>query len=176
WRAEQAGDRVSLLVLAHVEPDDVLLGVEESGGECLRELGLAHTGWPQEDERPDGAARILDAGPRADDGVGNESYGLVLADDALAQDLVEAQQLLPLPFLQPADRDPGPGRDHLGDLVLGHHLTQQPVLALPGRETLLFGPQASLQVGEAAVAQLGGSVEVIRPLGLLRLLPHPLQL
>ena len=57
---------------------------------------------PEEDERADRAARVLDARARADDRVGHELDRLVLADDALVQDLVEAQQLLALALHQPA--------------------------------------------------------------------------
>ena len=96
--------------------------------------------------------------------------------DPLVQDLVEAQQLLPLALLQPADRDAGPRGDDLGDLVLGDHLAQQPVLALLGGELLLLGREPALQLGEPAVAQLGGPVEVVVALGLLGLVAHLLQL
>ena len=40
-RADQAADGVALLVLAHVDADHVLLGVEQRRGERLGELGLA---------------------------------------------------------------------------------------------------------------------------------------
>ena len=109
-------------------------------------------------------------------GVGDELDRLVLADDPLVQDLVEAQQLLPLALLQPADRDAGPARHDLGDLVLGDDLAQQPVLALLGGELLLLGLQPALQLGELAVAQLGGAVEVVAALGLLGLVADPLDL
>ena len=92
------------------------------------------------------------------------------------QDLVEAQQLLPFALLQPGDRDPGPGRDDLGDLVLGDHLAQQPAFTLLDRELLLLSGQPALQLGELSVAQFGGTVEVIGPLGLLNLPAGLLQL
>ena len=107
-RADQAADGVPLLVLAHVDPDHVVLGVEQGGGQRLGQLRLAHAGGAEEDERPDRAPRVLDARPGPDDGVGDQLHGLVLADDPLVQDLVEAQQLLPLALLQAGDRDAGP--------------------------------------------------------------------
>ena len=57
---------------------------------------LPDAGGAEEDERPDGPLRVLDAGPGADDGVGHQLDRLVLADDALVEDLVEAEQLLAL--------------------------------------------------------------------------------
>ena len=85
---------------------------------------------PEEDERADRPPRVLDARAGADHRVGDEPHRLVLADDALVQHLVEAQQLLALALDQPRDRDAGPARDDLGDLVLGDLLAQQRVVAL----------------------------------------------
>ena len=90
------------------------------------ELGLPDAGRAEEDERADRAPRILDACAGADDGVGHQLHGLVLADHALVQHLVEAQQLLALALHQPADRDARPARDDLGDLLVGDLLAQQP--------------------------------------------------
>ena len=109
------------------------------------------------------------------DGVGDQPDGLVLADHPLVEDLVQAQQLVALALLQPAHRDPGPGRDDLGDLLLGDHLAQQPP-ALLGGQLLLLGRQPPFQLGQLAVAQLGGPVQVVGPLGLLGLVADLLQL
>ena len=83
-----------LHVLAHVEADHVLLGVEEHLGQGPGQLGLADAGGTEEDERADGPAGILDAGAGAQDRVGDQLDRLVLADDPLVQHLLEAQQLL----------------------------------------------------------------------------------
>ena len=107
-RADQPAHGVPLLVLAHVDADHGLLGVEERRGQRLGELGLADARRAEEDERADRPAGVLDAGAGADDGVGHEADGLVLTDDPLVEDLVEAQQLLALALLEPADGDAGP--------------------------------------------------------------------
>ena len=104
---------------------------------------------PEEDERADRALRVLDARARADDGVGDELHGLVLADHALVQDLVEAQQLLALALDQAGDRDAGPAGDDLGDLVLGDLLAQQPGLALLVVQALLLGLRAAARARAA---------------------------
>ena len=132
---------------------------------------------PEEDERADRPPRVLDARARADDGVGDELHRLVLADHALVQDLVEAQQLLALALHQPRDRDAGPARDHLGDLVLGHLLAQQPRRRPASRSSRSSSRlQPPLELGQPAVAQLGSAVEVVAALGLLDLAPHLLEL
>ena len=60
-RADQPADGVPLLVLAHVEPDHVVLAVEQRRGQGLGQLGLADAGRAEEDERPDRPARVADA-------------------------------------------------------------------------------------------------------------------
>jgi hypothetical protein len=64
-RAEQARDRVPLLVLRHVEPDERPLVVEHELRQRPRELGLADAGRAEEHERADRPVRILQARARA---------------------------------------------------------------------------------------------------------------
>src|SRR5436305_8743286 len=45
-----------------------------------------------------------------------------LADDALGELLLHAQELLLLAFEHPVDRNPGPARDHLRDVIGGDRL------------------------------------------------------
>ena len=105
---------------------DVVLAVEQRGGQRLRELGLTDPGGSEEDERADRAARIPDSGAGPDHRVGDQLDRLVLADHPLVQDFVEPQQLFPLALLQPRDRYAGPCGHDFGDLVLGDDLAQQP--------------------------------------------------
>src|SRR4030095_11760555 len=46
------------------------LAAEQEGRQAAGHLGLAHPRRAQEDERSDGAVRILEAGPRPADGAG----------------------------------------------------------------------------------------------------------
>ena len=87
-----------------------------------------------------------------------------LADQPPAQLLLHAQQLLRLALQQPAGRDAGPGGDHVGDVVGADLLLDHGVLGglLLGLGGLL---QLPLQVGDLAVQQLGGGVEVAVALG-----------
>ena len=53
----------------------------------------------------------------------------VLADHALAQLVLHVQQLLALALEHPVDRNAGPARHHLGDL-LGSHLLLEHLVRL----------------------------------------------
>ena len=88
--ADQPGNRVLLHVLRHVDAHQVVFAVEERLREGLGELGLADARGAQEEERSDRPARILDARARAQHRVGHRLHRLVLADDALVQNRVEA--------------------------------------------------------------------------------------
>ena len=131
---------------------------------------------PEEDERPDGTLRVLDARAGANDGVGHQLDRLVLADDAFVEHLVEAEQLVALPFLKSRDRDAGPARHDVGDLVGGHDLAQQPPAALLAREPGLGRLQSPLDIRQLAVPQGRRSVEVVLALGPLALQPDLFQL
>ena len=106
-----------------------------------------------------------------------ELDGLVLADDALVQDLVQAQQLL-------AARPPGAGLTGMPvqaetiSAISSSVTTSRSSRCWPcfGGQLLLLGRQPPFQLGQAAVAQLGGPVEVVGPLGLLGLVADLLQL
>ncbi len=83
--------------------------------------------------------------------------------------LVEPEQLLPLPLLQPADRDPGPAGHDVGDLLLGDHLPEKAMVSLLGGEPHLQIAQLALQLGQLPVTELGRPVQVVAPLGILGL-------
>ena len=78
-------------------------------------------------------------------------------------------QLLDLALHQPGDRDPGPARDDLGDVLLGDLLVQQ--RAALGLAALQPRPPLDhdlLQLGDLAVVELGGALEVPVALGCAR--------
>ena len=108
-RPDQPRDGELLHVLAHVDADHRLLVVEQEAGEGAGELGLADAGRAEEQERADRTARVLEPGTCPADGVGHGLDGLVLADDALVEALLHADELGLLAFHQAADRDAGPG-------------------------------------------------------------------
>ena len=183
WGPHEPAHGVPLLVLAHVDADDVLLAVEEGFRERLGELGLAHAGRAEEDEGADRAGRVLDAGARPHDRVGHQLHRLVLADHPLVEHLVEAEDLLPLALLEAVHRDARPPGHDGGDLVGGDDLTEQAPPGLLGLEPFLGRLEPSFEFGQLAVAQARGPVQVVLPLGpfalqanLLDLLPQRLYL
>ena len=90
-----------------------------------------------------------------------------------AEPVLHAQQLLGLALEQPAGGDAGPGLDDLGDVVGADLLLEH---RLAGLHRLLGRRQRALELGQPAVAQLGGPGEVAVPLGALGLEPDGLQL
>ena len=85
------------------------------------------------------------------------------------------EQLLPLALHQLGHGDAGPALDDAGDLLLGDLVPQQRTgLALVGDG--LLGLQLFPQLGDAAVLELGGAVQIVLPLGGLQLGVGALQL
>ena len=114
-RADEAADGVLLHVLAHVERDERRLVAEQELGEGLGELGLAHTGGAQEDERAAGALGVFQAGAGAANALADGADGVFLADDAPVQLAFHVEQLLGLFLGELVHRDAGPDAEHLGD-------------------------------------------------------------
>src|SRR5204862_5315973 len=84
-RADEPADVVALHELAHVDLDERVLAAEHELGEGLRELGLSHSGGPEEDERADGTLGILQPGTRTTHGLGNDLDRLLLPDDPVVE-------------------------------------------------------------------------------------------
>src|SRR3954462_14788129 len=117
-RTDQPRHRVLLHVLGHVDLDHRVLVAEQELGQRAGELRLADAGGAQEDERSGRPLGILDPGASAADGLRHRLDGDVLADDALVQLLLHADQPLRLGLGQLEDRDARPHRDDVGDLLL----------------------------------------------------------
>ena len=116
-RADEALDAELLHVLGHVDAHERALIVEQALGKRLGELGLAHTGGAEEEEAADGAIGIGEAGAAATHGCGDGTHGLVLADDAAMQLVLETLQLLELALHHLRHGHAGPRAHDLGDLV-----------------------------------------------------------
>ncbi len=153
-RADEAGDRVLLHVLRHVDAHHRLLVVEEEFGQRPRQLGLADAGRSHEQERADGPPGIAEARPGSTDGVRHEKQRLVLADHPLPQLVLDVEELLDLALEHPGDGDAGPLRHDLGhvlrvDLLLQHALG---LLELGQRAVLLL--EVLLEARQRPVADL----------------------
>ena len=117
---------------------------------------------------------VLQAGAGADDGIGHGLDGLVLADDPLVKDLIEAKEFFFFPLQQAGDGDAGPAGDNLADFLCGDFLTDE--LGLAAFALVLFfargfgGFELLFQLRKLAVLELGHLVEVVGALGGLDLL------
>ncbi|MPM37122.1 hypothetical protein SDC9_83728 [bioreactor metagenome] len=92
------------------------------------------------------------------------------------------QQLFPLALHQACHGNAGPPLDDPGDFLLAHLIPQQGA-ALTRRGGGLLGLQGLFDLGNPAIFQLGGLIQIILPLGLfhfgiqgLQLLPELLHL
>ncbi len=149
-----------LLVLAHVDADHRPLVVEQEVGQRPRELGLADAGRAEEQERPDRTVRIGQTGAAAADRVRDGDHGFVLADHPLVQHLFEAQQLVHLAFHEPAHGHARPLAHDLGDVFLVDLFLQHLLIRLELVEMLRGLFDLALELGDQAVADLGGPLEV----------------
>ena len=95
-RADEALDAELLHVLGHVDAHERALVVEQALGERLGELGLAHAGGAEEEEAADGAVRVGEPGAAAAHGGGHGAHGIVLADHAAVQLVLEVLELIHL--------------------------------------------------------------------------------
>ena len=123
----------------------------------LGELGLAHAGRPNEQERADRAARILEVRAGTPQRPRNSHRCDLLTDDHLLEFAFEQQQLLALLLLHPAQRNARPvGHDLQHQVVVnGDALLFTLLLPLFGD---LFEPGTELFL---LVAELGGLLEML---------------
>ena len=114
WRAtKQAGDRMGLHVLRHIEADQFVLAAKEFSGQGLRHFRLTNTCRAKEQERTNGAFRILQTCTRAADSASNCANSLVLTNNPLAQIIFQVQQILALALDHLADGHPRPVLNNL---------------------------------------------------------------
>src|SRR5208282_3559005 len=122
--------------------------------ERLGQLGLANAGRPEKHERADRVVRILQAGARTPyrGRHGLDRFGL--ADHTLADLLLHAKELFLFAFQHAVDRNAGPARDDLGDVVGGDRLLDHRAPALAGFHRL----ELFLDLRNAAIGNLAGAL------------------
>src|SRR5208283_3317693 len=113
---------MALLVFAHIDPDQVLLGIEESFRKSFRKLR-----FPDADRSP----RVLNSRASPYYRISHQLHRLILPYNALVKHFIEPEQLFPLSFNEPGHRDSGPARHNVGYFLLGNHLTEEPRSLLP---------------------------------------------
>ena len=163
-RADEARDRVLFHELGHVDADHCALVIEQELGERLAELGLADAGGSEEEEGADGAVGVLEAGACAADGVADGGDGLVLPDDSPLDAVLHIDELFLLAFEEPCDGDARPLRDDLGDVLGPDLLLEEPAVFLELDQLVVRGCKLALELGYAAVSDLGNLVEFAAPL------------
>ena len=131
------------------------LVVEQERRERLGELGLADAGRAEEHERADRPVGVLQPRASAADRGRNRVHRLALADDPPHDFLLHLEELLAFAFEHLVDRDAGPARDDLGDVVGGDRFVDERALAL----FLALG-ELLFEFGDRAVGDLAGLGEV----------------
>ena len=174
--AQQPRHGVPLLVFAHVDADHGRFVVKQKLGQRPRQLRLAHTRRSQKDETADGPVGILQSGPAAAHRVRYHRDGLILAHHAQVQPVLHLDQLLDLAFQQLADRNPGPGRDDLGDIFAVDLFLEQLLAILHRFELRFLLGQLLFQAIQRPILQLRGPAIVVLALGFLDLVADGLDL
>ena len=165
-RADHAGHRVLFAILGHVDADHgACSSSKRYCGEGAHQLGFADAGGAEENEAADGPVGIAQAGAVAQDGVGDQAHGFVLADDALLEALGHVDELLDFAFHHAGHGDAGPLGDDAGDIVLADFLLEERGF-LDGFHFVLGGLNVLLDLREAAVAQLRGLFPIAGAAGL----------
>ena len=131
------------------------LVVEQEIRERAGELGLAHAGRAEEQETADRPIRVGQPGPAPAHRVGDRGHRLVLADHALVQTVLEADELLDLAFEQTRDGHAGPLRDDLGDVFVVDLFFEHRVVALQLVELARRVLDLGFELGNPAVSDLG---------------------
>ncbi len=174
-RTDQTGHRMLLAVLAHVDADHRALVVEQELRQRFRELGLTDTGRAQEHERTRRPVGVGHPGAAAAHRIRHRGHRRLLADDALAQLLLHAQQLGGLAFEHPAGREcrstPRPRRRCRRGRPPPSSITFSRASATRQR-----GVELLLDLGDTPVAQLRGLGQVAVALGPVGLTAQGVQL
>ena len=94
--SDQAGYRMFLHVLTHIDTDHIVLIVEQCLSQGFRKLSLADTGRSKEQEGTNRFGRILDPGFGTKDGFSYLFHAFILAYDPFVQHGIQMQDLAAL--------------------------------------------------------------------------------
>ena len=100
------------LEFTHVDGNDVLLAAVKRLRQRQRGFGFAHAGRPAEHKYADRFVRIVKLRPRGFYPTGNQIQTVTLTNNPLVQRISQVQHRVDLIFHHPAQRDPGPVRNH----------------------------------------------------------------
>ena len=144
-----------LHVLRHIDPGHHVIVVEEILGKSLGKLGLADTGCAEEDKAADGAARVVESCARAAHCITDRADGVLLADNALMEFLLEVKQFIFLALSHFLYGDPGPAAHHFGDILRIDLLLDHGAFALQFLEPGLYLHILALLLFYSGVTDLG---------------------
>ena len=171
-RADHTGHGVLLHIFGHIDANHAVLVTEQRFSQSLAQLSLAHAGGPKEDERADGALRVLQTGPCTPYGPGDGGDGLLLADHPLMQHRFQVDESSGFILGDLRHGNARPGADDLGNLFLAHRLHAAVAAVFPFASALCHFVLQRLLL----VPQVGGLFEVLVGHGFLCLLVQRVQL
>ena len=123
-RANQAADRVLLHVFAHVESNQRIIITKQEVGKCFCELGLAHAGWAEEDERTAWTLWVFEARACATNALADSFDCIILRNDSLVQLGFHVEQLGRFFFGEFVHRNACPHAQHFGNCFFVYFVKQ----------------------------------------------------
>ena len=123
-RPDEAANRVTLTVFRHVDAQHGGIVIKHELGECASHFGLPHPSRTEEEERPNGTARVTNAGTCAPDRIRDGRDRLVLVNHTVVKSVFHIQQPLCFFLKHPCDRDTGDARDHVGNILLANDVVE----------------------------------------------------
>ena len=172
-RTDQTSDGVLLHELGHIDPHHGLFGIKQERCQGLTQLGLAHTGRPEEQERAIRPVGIRQPGPGPTHRIGDRLDRFMLADHPVMEGVFHPHQFIPLALKHLRYRNAGPLGDNFGDFLVGYPVTQQ----LHFHHFSLAGHiQLALQFRNGAVLKLRHFAQIASAAGVFQVNPGLLQL
>ena len=152
-------------VFGHVNPHECAFIVEDELRERFGRLGLPHPGGAEEDERANRSIRVLQAGARAPNSIGNRDNRLVLANDTLSEVFLELREALTLGFQQTCHRYSCPLAYDSSDVVRLNFLLQILELLLELGQPSGCLPDRLFCLRNLSVVDFRSTVEITGPRG-----------
>ena len=144
---DQARNTVLFHIFTHVEAQQIGFVVKQKIGQCFGKLCFADPRWSQKQKTANWPVWVLQAGSGTTHGIGDGMHSLLLTNDPLTKNILQAHQPIPLPFEHFFDRNSRPASHHAGDIVLADFFLN----GLCGRGGIKFN-QTRLQVRDDAIA------------------------
>src|SRR5262249_43978469 len=119
WRADKFGDGVFLHILRHIETDQAFVASGKELGRSLAKFCFAHSRRAQEKAAHFRLSPLAQSGLGAPNRICKHGDSFLLAIDTLSQHIFDVQELFPLVFSEPRNRNSAQITESLPDMV-GH--------------------------------------------------------